>query len=173
MSTRKKELTAVDIAKDVISLVKAKKVVVSTGLYFEPLGALASMRGSQRSLKNVLTGKGQNSCQVCAMGAMLCAFVAKKNELKVGDIQSDQTIIDKLSPYFSQAQLRLIETAFEGYATSNPGYDSYGTGTQHHQAALQFWGEYSDPTKRLIAIMKNIIENGGKFNPPLHLEPIA
>jgi hypothetical protein len=172
MSTRKKELTAVDIAKDVIRLVKAKKVVVSRGSYFQPLGSLDTARGFQRSLKNVLTGKGQNSCQVCAMGAMLCAFVAKKNELKVGDIKSDQTIIDKLSPYFSQAQLRLIETAFEGRFIEN-SYDALRSGQQHYKAATQMFYAYPDPAKRLIAIMKNIIENGGKFNPPLHLEPIA
>ena len=176
MSTRKKPLTAVDIAKDVIALIAAKKIRVKKGTY----GRFARQilhKHEGESVQKVLQEATKPICNVCAMGAMFCAFIDKENEVKVKDYDLDYeaefgneyAITQKLAPYFSENQLRLIEAAFEGVVIRDLLTDDYDI---YERAAIQFFNRYKNPEARLVAIMENVIANKGKFNPPVTLEPL-
>ncbi len=127
-----------------------------------------------------------SKCEACAMGMLMCGLIFEENNATVGDHIGATTIIKRMGGIFSENELRLIEAAFE---TENilfcgtdlqptnydddPGYDEGSVlgefGSQENvdlcAAAIEFGQQYDDPTKRLVAIINNVIENG-TFVPP-------
>jgi hypothetical protein len=103
------------------------------------------------------------SCTVCAIGACFVAAVERADGLAAKDFDEEpESMRDYLSSWFSMEQLGLIEAAFEksaGYAENQ--------GCSWHSASLaaRFGMDYDDPTARMIAIMKNIVDNDGTFCP--------
>ena len=133
----------VEIAKDVIAAVKAQRLVPTRGHYVvfdEPVtGEL------RQELANI------KSCQVCALGALMVAKVARTNKCDLFNeisLSRDETT-SHLIEFFSDDELDEIEQAFEGVVV----YDQ------------KYWFKYPDDSDRLIAIMKNIIKNNGTFKP--------
>lgn len=107
-----------------------------------------------RSLQEILPSL-QSSCRVCAMGALFLSHVRKANNVDAGDHFFDEDIIEEMKGYFSESQLRSIEKAFE----STSYYDEEDTS----DLSDKWYSHYPDPKKRLIAILQNMLENGGKF----------
>lgn len=108
-------------------------------------------------------------CQVCALGACLISQVKLFNKLPLGELVNYGGGIDPtrdmvsgiLSRFFSKDQLDLIEVAFEAISE----YDGGVQKKECHLDAERFGMEYSNPKKRLKAIMGNIIVNDGEFCP--------
>ncbi|NBQ70761.1 MAG: hypothetical protein EBU46_18780 [Nitrosomonadaceae bacterium] len=109
------------------------------------------------------------TCEVCALGALFASTVRKAdgcdvNPLKYiaeygeGSHDADHDNISiTLSDYFSAAQQRLMELAFErGYGATS--VDS----KQDLQAARMYPSTYT-ATQRLRGILNNIIKNDGTF----------
>lgn len=126
-------------------------------------------------------------CSCCALGGMFMSCTLLNNQTTVqqlntasnalGDaIESPEEFAESrvfsngLIKFFSAAQLKLIETAFEGnggYFYETP-YDEEGELIKRPaatMAALEWQDKYPDVKKRLIAIMQNIIKNNGTFKP--------
>lgn len=127
------------------------------------------------------------SCSCCALGSMFMSCTLLNNQTTVqqlnvassdlGDaIESPKQFAESrvfsngLTKFFSAAQLKLIETAFEGEGGYfyEPPYDDEGELIKRPaatMAALEWPNKYPDVKKRLIAIMQNIIKNNGTFKP--------
>lgn len=180
-------LKRVTIAKDVIAWLDAKKLVARSGTYL-----------SSKSIRNCDTEDAQTallatdvSCNVCALGAVFACAVGRANEIATNDFRgynSQHSMHNYLSPYFSNEQLYLIESAFE---CSSSFYDNikdpdYAVADRAEEFGLKYSEsdvvdeensdpendliEYLEPSKtmqepRMRAIMQNIIDNNGEFKP--------
>lgn len=114
------------------------------------------------------------------------AYPAPRSSMNVEFADRDMKYLEK---YFSKFQLALIEAAFEcgregyyGTNLSNPGHplakypnrrnDAYafglaaGKGTQDAADLTSLNFDSNASMARLVAIMMNIIQNKGTFNPP-------
>lgn len=157
------------IAKDVISLIKSKKIKAISQIFYEanPIDVLEG-EGFQKAFidKKIL------NCQCCAQGAMMVSctlfnnnYTVEESETFNGDfndlgfkIKDDFKLKNGLNKYFSKTQLALIEQAFENRKGAF-------TRCSPKQAMIinKFYDKNPNDKKRLLAIMKNIIDNKGKF----------
>lgn len=145
------------IARDVINRIESKYIIADSGSF----GRNIEGYGQAKEFINTKT------CSVCAKGALFCSIVGRVNKFKLeefdsnaetnGDIESK--IHAPIREYFSDEQIALIETAFEG----EQYLESINIDTWE---AVDFYEElrYSDHD-RLIAICQNIIKNKGTFKP--------
>lgn len=156
----------VAIAKDVIADLRAKRYIAEHGTYLD-LGKFEYDENGKRMLpedgRDVLLSLPK--CSVCAIGAVFCAVVKRKDKIEQSDLiwASDHDMIEFVK-IFSEEQLRLMEVAFEG-ATPRDGVsgDDYWNARAFYQANDVDKDAYGE--KLLIRIMENVISNNGKFNP--------
>lgn len=150
----------VAVMRDVLELLaapKRKRINIEPGTYCNIAMGIESPESVD--LQSVVVSN-PSACTVCGIGAIFLAHARLFDSVRVdifyGDLREDaEKIIDTLSGYFSEKQLRLIETAFEGRRVlANDEYDADGD---------KWVRKYSDPTKRLRAICQNVIDNKGTF----------
>lgn len=159
----------VAIAKDVIDQITAEKYVASCGIYMS-IDTNKEYKEDE-SLQKVLDK--EESCQVCAMGAIFASKVRLGNEFSVdqlngwvGDISaSDRDILKATDDIFSLEQMRLMEFCFE-----NDDIDSYFWRTMERDdfntleaKCNDFYYSYDGDSDRMLAIMQNVIDNNGVF----------
>lgn len=174
-----KPFTAVDLAKDVLRLLKAKKFIPESMVYMTIPIELVNKFGGQ-SLQDVMKKKRYKPCTVCALGSLFLAHIDKFNEADIpttsrtnyrfGDqhditFNNQEYMISRLSPFFTKRQLLLIEHAFEGRKVNIRPTEYIADSPDAINAAEYFHKQYKTPKKRLEAIMRNIIKNDGKFRP--------
>ena len=173
-----KPVTAVDLAKDVIKLLNAKKFIPDNMTYMTIPIELVRKFGGQ-SLQDVMKMKSYKPCSVCALGSLFLAHIDKFNEADVptdakisyrfpghdSSFNNQDKMIDRLAPFFTKRQLLLIEHAFEGKQVNTQTDRYINDSNAAKEAAEYFYKQYKTPETRLKAIMKNIIKNGGKFRP--------
>lgn len=121
-------------------------------------------------LKKPLLGDSiqKASCEVCAKGALFVAWLdrhaeddvstaefvehssSNEHQVSMTDSGEKRFLLPMLEKVFDRSQLDMMEAVFE----------------QRVQ-----WTEYSmlEPRERLAAILQNVIDNGGRFVPPLLL----
>jgi hypothetical protein len=169
-SAREKRLT---IAHDVLAWLRVQKIKPMHGYLVLPWRATG-----ERSDK-----VEDDGCHACALGAVFaCAVDRMAMPLSGGlDKSEDEPYYDAnemrntLKPYFSNGQLRLIETAYEKQDFSG-GEDQafvnneWGTFTEVTRSnvwgrAVDFGRRYPSDRGRMRAIMRNIIANNGTFKP--------
>ena len=155
------------IAKDVIKLIKAKKIVIQGGRYFQ-VGSRGRYIGKQ--LKDVLPKIPK--CQVCALGGLFYSYVLKYNNYEIDDDglininEKDDEMRGLLKDIFSIAQLHLIECAFEQSDIEANCRCKYSFNTIIRAETYRNKHNIERPNdadKALIHIMKNIISNKGVF----------
>jgi hypothetical protein len=176
------------IAKDVLAQIAAKKFKVRSGTWVNlldnnkltiPTVAPESI-GLPKDFKTIdqkdsirelfLENTTVKSCECCALGAMFMSCTLYNNKTTVRDFDNetydfvdsveDRSFSNGLAGFFSPEQLKLIEVAFE---CGHGGFDPDEVTKGSHAAE---WGDYYKNDKdRLVAIMKNIIKNDGKFVP--------
>lgn len=159
----------VEVAKDVLKQIKAKRYVGNTGSYIRGVVVdNVDMNDSVRENFDKI-----EECDVCAMGACLLSITKYKNMLTFAELpfctsQMGSKVVDLLS-IFTPKQLLLIESAFEGYdhgadrvAEDVFGYRD-GLSLQEIEKVDNFYAKYSEDTNRLKAIMENIISHKGTF----------
>jgi hypothetical protein len=176
----KKKLTKaemrIEIAKDVIAQIKAKKYNPMQGRWVEQADGpdyddwlfenATTCKVDVRDYTNNI-----NKCNVCALGSLFVSAVNKYNNVygtydsvSTYEVFSSIGTGEKKSPllrYFSSSQLQLIEFTFEGGIGAFYFHDN----TPTVKRAYDFHEQYSNAKDRLIAIMKNIIKNKGTFKP--------
>jgi hypothetical protein len=110
-------------------------------------------------------------CQCCALGACLLSTTKYKNKLVVDDVielRSKSGAWKLLKDVFTSKQLLMIEYAFEGrFGGDRVGEDCFKDELSfpEEKECVEFGRNYVNSRPRLIAIMKNIIENKGEFIP--------
>lgn len=164
----------VAIAKDVIAQVKAKQMKAATGYGYVAFDSAVTAKPDQCLYEVV--DKNRKDCFVCGIGALFCSALKLKNKFDVADLgyhsyeESGSVEIDEIShgtvakymkPWFSELQLDLVETAFEGYTTGLV-WDMDGDTAERISS---FCGNEGDADARLVAIMQNIVDNNGTFKP--------
>jgi len=96
------------------------------------------------------------------MGAVLMSKVRLGNECSLDNLpdSDDDFIVQQLGGIFPEDQLRLMETAFEGCDISENDL-----GEKDIIKAKELYDLHGSDSDRLVAIMKNIIDNDGVFKP--------
>lgn len=143
----------------------------TTGNYcIIPAGVVENYAG--KSMQKVMRLPKYKPCTVCAIGSLLLGYVDKHNQLKVPNANIfgyghyyDDVAVKKLKGVFAEHQLRYMERAFEGREIVSTDLSSVEI-----DAATKFHARHFSPTKRLKAILNNVIENKGKFVLPLEEE---
>lgn len=183
------------IAKDVIEQLKHRRFKAQQGAWINFGGNLhekwdragAYAPALSENVREKFLAKKLPSCSCCALGSMFMSCTLFNNQttvqqlnLAAGDLgaaieapapyAADGVFSNGLIKFFSTAQLKLIEHAFEGESGYfyEPPYDDGGQLIRRSattMAALKWRDKYPDAKKRLIAIMQNIIDNNGTFKP--------
>lgn len=169
------------IAKDVIEQIRLKRFraraqtwvrpnVKANGLNHNP--DLILEFGPDAPVRELFLNKQIQSCDCCALGAMFMSCTLYNNNQTAENFEEetdwdfDERIGNKrlgfsngLNTFFSGAQMRLIESAFEG---SN---GAFMAPEREYNKVTAWMDKIPDDEKRLVAIMENIIENKGTFKP--------
>lgn len=184
---KKKKLTdnqfRVVVAKDVIAQIKAKKYLARPGTFISPtyLSPTLGETSNEHFARRICTSK---YCGVCAVGAVVASIVHLKSDGIVNPV-FENGIQSKVNPAHqgfignivdTMATMRrvwgindadLMELAFENgdgvVKVKNADLNDYDV-----MAALLFGRQYDNANDRLIAIMRNIIANKGRFRPERH-----
>lgn len=144
------------IAKDVLDMLRMEQIYAEKGDYFYT----TSINARDREINEIV---GKSECYACAIGGLFVAEVMYTDKAKVKDATSS-FMKERLSSYFEESQLRLIEAAFEGY--SEFATEKNRTNVEYSRAVNYRWAHKIYTSKdAMISIMENIIENKGDFVP--------
>lgn len=162
----------VSIAKDVLKQILQEKIIVQRGDYIDftfnkPCGV------DTRLLESI---KKAESCTVCAIGATLISLLNKsgsdipRNKVDLYQPKYSSKEVKKHLSVFGPKQLYMIEYAFEGRGQTSVakhfyGYKAVGLPSSTFEKLAKYLVTYASDRERLVAIMQNIIENKGTFNP--------
>lgn len=130
------------------------------------------------------------TCECCALGAMFMGCTLNNNKTTAGDLDEVEYVLGNyvenrettgplangLNKFFSFEQLKLIEQAFEGgdgafdidlyrHPKTGEHLDDPRTPSAKEAKLLAWEKKYPNAKKRLVAIMKNIVDNNGTFVP--------
>lgn len=152
----------VAIAKDVLAYLRAGKIKTDVPGYLNDV----DLRNGEQ-VRDSLQATDQ-ACQACAIGACFVAANLRADDLVV---HREALLLaggmrDYLARWFSRGQLYLIEAAFECDAETAT---DRGVGDRLARRAEDFGlahgNRCKNRTRRMRAIMQNIIDNGGTFKP--------
>jgi|688.fasta_scaffold162733_3 hypothetical protein len=178
-TTKKKKLTKAEmrvaIAKDVIAQIKAKKYNPMQGCWVEQEDGQDYDDWLFDNAENCTVDvqvytKNIKKCNVCALGSLFVSAVNKYNNVYgTFDTVSTLEVFDfketnnnsPLLRYFTINQIKLIEHTFEG----GMGAVCFDDNSRMINKSYAFHDKYPDSKDRLLAIMKNIVENNGTFKP--------
>ena len=166
----------VEIAKDVIAQIKAKKYRAKANEYITipKSNKLKDEDNLQKKLPQI------KSCSVCALGGLLMSSIKYENNLTYGDVYNngwtrsfiENVNVNKLfNKLFTPKQLALIEGSFEEEA--NNSFTNYYSREdnkviltpEEQKKCITFYKKFRSQENRLLGIMMNIIENSGTFKP--------
>ena len=181
---------AVLVAQDVLAQLEANKYYANTGAYVR-FHDVISFEGDIKSNFDKLP-----TCSVCALGSMLLSCTNLGNVLTTDIIMNDRighyelkddNVKQLFSSIFSDKQLLMIETSFEGYGdwegrtisyikkwfkqdfsyfeSSDRYADDEELSFEETLACQELFLSLDSDYKRLKAICNNIIKNKGIFIP--------
>lgn len=151
------------VARDVLEQLKIGKYQAKR-TYF----SVAWIKDSKADLRTNFDNLG--TCNVCGLGACMLSLTRFKNQLTVEDaLSSGVKPMTLLRTVFTRKQLALIEYAYE---MGSPGQWTHKS-INRFTNFLSLWmskrfgerhGE-GDANARMVAIMRNIVNNNGTFVP--------
>jgi hypothetical protein len=168
------------VAKDVIKHLNLGHI--DSGSYLESVEV--SEKADIDKVNNIVDSKTlqanidslARTCKVCALGACFISYIRLYDSVDPSSCVKNfyngerkyayadyEDIIDDLKTIFNDKDLIYIESAFERSDMGDCLSCEYSLVAV--QDAIDFGRKYSDPKKRLRAIMKNIIDNDGTFTP--------
>ena len=180
---KSKSQKAVEIAKDVVSRLRCKKLKIKQGNgYILPIKDQVVTLNMDISLQPQVELL-ESKCEVCALGSMLLSYVRLFNNVESVDRVDEYDfdfIFEKLSDVFPKNTLVIIEGVFEGTLINeellfNDYYSSKNKLkiSQIEKRILKFRkkvfarckqrGKKAKAEAVLSAICRNIIRNKGKF----------
>lgn len=163
------------VAQDVLSRINSKQYNVTNGVWARI--DEEKVTGQDSLQKAIIDSKV--TCQCCALGGLMSSCVVFKNNVTVEEADEvlDFSLVfdghDSLGimELFGEKQLSMIELAFEkgtGFFHDEENDDAngcVGVDSKLANKCISFGRKYRSPKSRMIAIMKNIIANGGTFVP--------
>ena len=159
--TATKAKKRVMVAKDVIAQIKADNIIPSEGTFFHN----AMDFKMNQKIKGIFE---VGSCEVCAKGALFLSKMQYTNGLAISNVTWWKTeygpnsfCVTKLGELFTKKQLVMIETAFE--LQSMDYNDSIIDSCDEVLGKCKSFARELPESERMIAIMKNVIENKGTF----------
>ncbi len=163
----KKPITKKSIAKDVLKLLAAKKLVATTGTYCRTMVGkevyyhwAADAPEAPADLQQFMLAP-RAKCEVCGLGAMFVSLVSKVDQVETQEADNESLMRKMLGKYFNRKQRVMIEAAFEKRIIDAESKNSDGKALD---AAIVFGEKYHTDSKRLKAICENIIKHG-EFRP--------
>jgi hypothetical protein len=167
------ESKAIQVAKDVLAHLHVYRPI--RGKYIA--GYLPRIENADADMSEYLSDF-ESRCDVCALGACLLSKVRLYDNVPVRAViwtnygvrgyeivdVSGSAVKNNLDDVFSRLQLAMIESAFEQRVMS-PAVSS-SEESMRLQASVKFGLRYENARERLQAIMENIIDYDGTFNPP-------
>ncbi len=158
----------IEIAQDCIVRIKQEQLIVETG-------RVITYNADWVNNESIMTEINDDSCDfectVCAKGALFMSYVGRVNDFNFVQIEDDTyhstREIKKLLEIFTDKQLILIETYFEGRQVVK---EYKGNCFYFDDDVIDYAYNFELKTKsdtRLIMICENIIENNGTFKPKL------
>jgi len=168
MMTKTQRRKSVLIAKDVLKQIRFLNVQQGKYLYFNRLGIMKDKNSVGESLQSLLPELlKQKECTVCGLGACFLSHVKLYNKFDIdsGILYSKEVNSDQMFPVLVKSlgprNMALIESAFE---TSDRSSNFRVTRVEADiLAAVRFGRKHRDCSKRLRAIMLNVIKNDGEF----------
>ena len=161
----------VQIAQDVLDAIEQHTLLATKGTMFSSSlwSRLQAMKKTcpEAEVQTVL--EEQETCAVCAKGALFVAAITRYDNFKCRDVppnsfyggaQQNQLAVQGLSPFFSKEQLNEIEIAFEGAVAYY--LKDYSDPIQLAKL-LNFNDVSASPHERMRKIMQNIVDNKGTF----------
>lgn len=163
------------LAQDVLDFLAAEKMIAKRGDYVttgNPLVDHHHISPSEEMVCEALRSEAA-ACRVCAKGSLLVARIGYQHPLDesceaepllvdLADANTNNAALAGLHADFSEAQLYLMENAFElqtcGGDFLNP--------QELRNRAYYFGCRHQDTGCRLEAIMRNVLANNGEFVPP-------
>jgi hypothetical protein len=168
------EKQRVIVAEDVLAAIRAKHLTPTNGQW-APDGIPDLAEDNNIQMSEILP---LMECEACALGSIFVCAVERFNKVKTIYDPALHDMLPMLKKIFSLDQLMLIELAFEQGGGHYTEYD-FGALPEYRdesqipkrmalqgREAVVFGHRFDDPTKRLQAIMRNIIQNEGTFVPP-------
>jgi len=153
----------VAIAKDVLAQLRSKRYIAEEGDYVD-FSNWSDINEEEDIQSNFNTIK---ECKVCALGSAALSCIKYTNNSSFEDAQYQrENFWDQLLKVFTKKELVLMEYAFEGFKGDSSGKANDWKVKLPYKLidkTLAFCEKYKNQNKRLKAIMKNIIENEGKF----------
>jgi len=181
-STKTPAQMRVIIAKDVLAQIASRRYLPTEGSWVanSNLGGGVLYRGMDCYIGDRLAEGGRlckidardyvnkvKKCSVCALGAIFMSQVSNFGGVTFTDGSHAYDVFEDLerSPlkkYFSVGQLELIEACFEGL---DGAYSGDMVKSSDRVSAQAYYICHKNATKRMTAIMNNIIRNKGTFVP--------
>lgn len=167
-----KSQKAVAVAEDVLKQLRRRKNRLRVGGsgYLSTTYRPTSLDGD---LREHLDKVESNSCGVCALGAALLSkarlfdsvpmtevFYKTGSDNYIPDL-SQSCVRENLDDVFDKTTLKTVEAAFE--RNYNLIFEDHECPSPKIYGAVVFGMKFSDPRKRLQAIMENIVANNGRF----------
>lgn len=197
------------IIRDVLAKLDLKRLIATPGMWLdarpevdEKAKPFITPRKLKRHKNKELTEILPEHCYGCAMGAIFLSTIDRFDDCKVRDMFDEQSVLDnhddessdnsnygfdfralkgKLTQFFEESQLQLIEIAFEWDTIDDHprgSTDIRQASPEECHATITF-SAIVDATRntglerferRMRAIMWNIIENRGTFRPEKGLQ---
>lgn len=174
------------LAQDVLVQIKLGTLLAAEGQWvqFKQEDWSLDIKGSAQ--QRILAQHPGDSCKCCGVGALMLSCTLYKNRVNVEDMNGDFNLADLMDGstddrtgflrIFGRKQAILIEMAFEmGNGRFGIDVDKKHSSQEdiadHHvneslaRRAVRLGNRYGDATKRLQAIMRNIIQHNGTFVP--------
>jgi hypothetical protein len=167
---RKGPALRVQIAKDVIAQLNAKRFTAAPGVYLHSRSLSEACDANPQAAAN---RENIGKCSVCALGAVFVAVAERHNHISVRDaiFGSSNMLVDYIDNRvgFGRGQMRLMECAFErctlgsGAVTRKDAIAAVAFASKAIAASRAV--RQSDAEKIMRAIMRNVIANNGTFKP--------
>lgn len=154
---------AVALARDVIAQVQADRLNAEAGTWVEVAGASCGQILEEE--RAIMAGA---RCTVCALGALVVSAARHADQLAAffpAGLGGERDVFGYLRHWLPNEMLEQVEVAFEQGCGAVECWSAYPEIRPEFAAAVSFGSRFEDDDHRLVAIMQNIIDNGGEFRP--------
>ncbi len=174
------------VYQDVIETLTAGKANATEQRYLghiEQSRLPAEVLNNEDALVNDALPAMRKHCHTCALGNLLLAFANQSRSVRFWSLVNARgsyyvdfidgvALTRKLSSLFDDAQLELLEAAFEGesFAITTLKFSCNERKDSPYRIACTYKWRYATESARLLAVCRNAIRNGGTFI-PVELEP--
>ena len=159
------EKRRIALAKDVLQQLKAEKLIPVHMQYIRFPFDVCGCDSGKTVMKNA-------SCEVCAKGALICAYVARFNDYTVSEMKEAPHMNQDMIEVFGLSLWNAIEALYEGWIFHKSGGTDVpdvmaNENSMGRNMFIETFPEHYNGSRRqwpMETLMRNIIHNKGKLN---------